>query len=187
VVGMGGIGKTTLTKKVYENELVKGHFDCRVWITVSQSYNVLKILISMTKQIYQAKESAPGQIDMTDEITLISQLRKCLQQKRYVVVFDDVWKIEFWEIVKHALPYNDIGSRIIITTRSDLIGVSCKESLYDQVHKLQPLSQDKAWELFCRKAFQTEFQGGCPRELVRLSMDIVKKCEGLPVARLPQF
>jgi disease resistance protein RPM1 len=182
VVGMGGIGKTTLTKKVYENESVKGHFDCCVWITVSQSYNVSKILISMTKQIYQAKEIAPGQIDMTDEITLISQLRKCLQQKRYVVVFDDVWKIEFWEIVKHALPCNGRGSRIIITTRSDLIGVSCRESLSDKVHKLQPLSQDKAWELFCRKAFQTEFQRCCPRGLVRLSMDIVKKCEGLPLA-----
>jgi len=182
VVGMGGIGKTTLTKKVYENESVKGHFECRVWITVSQSYNVSKILMSMTKQIYQAKVTAPGKIDMTDEITQISQLRKCLQQKRYVVVFDDVWKREFWEIVKHALPCNDRGSRIIITTRSDLIGVSCKESLYDQVHKLQPLSQDKAWELFCKKAFQTEFQGGCPRELVTLSMDIIRKCEGLPLA-----
>jgi disease resistance protein RPM1 len=182
VVGMGGIGKTTLTKKVYENESVKGHFDCSVWITVSQSYNVSKILMSMIKQIYQAKDTAPGQVDMTDEITLISQLRKCLQQKRYVVVFDDVWKTEFWEIVKHALPYNDRGSRIIITTRSDLIGVSCRESLSDQVHKLQPLSQDKAWELFCRKAFQTEFQRCCPRELVRMSMDIVKKCEGLPLA-----
>ncbi|XP_059438963.1 disease resistance protein RPM1-like isoform X2 [Corylus avellana] len=182
VVGMGGIGKTTLAKKVYENELVKGHFDCRVWITVSQSYNVQKILMSMSKQIYQAKETAPRQIDMTDEIVLISQLRKCLQQKRYVVVFDDVWKTEFWEIVKHALPCNNRGSRIIITTRCDLIGVSCKESLSDQVHKLQPLSQDKAWELFCRKAFQSEFQGCCPRELVRPSMDIVKKCEGLPLA-----
>ncbi|XP_062162299.1 disease resistance protein RPM1-like [Alnus glutinosa] len=182
VVGMGGIGKTTLTKKVYENESVKGHFDCRVWITVSQSYNVSKILTSMTKQIYQAKETTPGQIDKIDEITLISQLRKCLQQKRYVVVFDDVWKTEFWEIVKHALPCNDRGSRIIITTRSELIGVSCKESLYDQVHKLQPLSQDKAWELFCRKAFQTEFPRCCPRQLVRMSMDIVKKCEGLPLA-----
>jgi disease resistance protein RPM1 len=182
VVGMGGIGKTTLTKKVYDNESVKGHFDCRVWITVSQSYNVSKILMSMTKQIYQEKEIASEQIDMIDEITLISQLRKCLQQKRYVVVFDDVWKTEFWEIVKHALPCNDRDNRIIITTRNDLIGVSCKESLYDQVHKLQPLSQDKAWELFCRKAFQTEFQGGCPRELVRLSMDIVRKCEGLPFA-----
>jgi disease resistance protein RPM1 len=182
VVGMGGIGKTTLTKKVYENESVKGHFDCSVWIIVSQSYNVSKILMSMIKQIYQAKDTAPGQVDMTDEITLISQLRKCLQQKRYVVVFDDVWKTEFWEIVKHALPYNDRGSRIIITTRSDLIGVSCRESLSDQVHKLQPLSQDKAWELFCRKAFQTEFQRCCPRELVRMSMDIVKKCEGLPLA-----
>jgi disease resistance protein RPM1 len=90
VVGMGGIGKTTLTKKVYENESVKGHFDCRVWITVSQSYNMSKILMSMIKQIYQAKETGPGQIDKTDEITLISQLRKCLQQKRYVMVFDDV-------------------------------------------------------------------------------------------------
>ncbi|XP_062162302.1 disease resistance protein RPM1-like [Alnus glutinosa] len=182
VVGMGGIGKTTLTKKVYENESVKGHFDCRVWITVSQSYNVSKILMSMIKQIYQAKETAPVQIHMIDEITLISQLRKCLQQKRYVVVFDDVWKTELWEIVKHALPCNDRGSRIIITTRSDLIGVSCRESLSDQVHKLQPLSQDKAWELFCRKAFQIEFQRCCPRELVRMSMDIVKKCEGLPLA-----
>jgi disease resistance protein RPM1 len=98
------------------------------------------------------------------------------------VVFYDVWKTEFWEIVKHALPCNDKGSRIIITTWCDHIGVSCKESLTNQVHKLQPLSQDKAWELFCRKAFHTEFQGGCPRELVRLLMDIVEKCEGLPLA-----
>ncbi|XP_059436293.1 disease resistance protein RPM1-like [Corylus avellana] len=182
IVGIGGIGKTTLAKKVYENELVKGHFDSRVWITVSQSYNVQKILMSMTKKVYCENEMAPEQIDMTDEITLISQLRKYLQQKRYVVVFDDVWKSEFWEIVKHALPCNDRGSRIIITTRSDFIGVSCKESLFDQVHKLQPLSQDKAWELFCRKAFQSEFQRCCPKELVKLSMDIVKKCEGLPLA-----
>jgi disease resistance protein RPM1 len=98
---------------------------------VSQSYNVQKILMSMTKQVYCENEMAPWQIDMINEITLISQLRKYLQQKRYVVVFDDVWKTEFWEIVKHALPYNDRGSRIIITTRSDLIGVSCKESLFD--------------------------------------------------------
>jgi disease resistance protein RPM1 len=182
IIGMGGIGKTTLAKKVYENELVKGHFDCPIWITVSQSYNVQKILMSMIKQVYYENEMTPWKIDMTEEITLISQLRKCLQQKRYVVVFDDVWKTEFWEIMKHALPCNDRGSRIIITTRSDLIGVSCKESVFDQVHKLQPLSQDKAWELFCRKAFQSEFQRCCPKELVKLSMDIVKKCEGLPLA-----
>jgi disease resistance protein RPM1 len=182
IVGMGGIGKTTLAKKVYENELVKGHFDCRVWITVSQSYNVRKILMSMIKHVCHENEMTPWKVDMIDEITLITQLRKYLQQKRYVVVFDDVWKTEFWEIVKHALPCNDRESRIIITTRSDLIGVSCKESLFDLVHKLQPLSQDKAWELFCRKTFHSEVQKCCPKELVKLSMDIVKKCEGLPLA-----
>jgi disease resistance protein RPM1 len=53
---MGGIGKTTPTKKVYENESVKGHFDCRVWISVSQSYNVSTILMSMTKQIFCCKK-----------------------------------------------------------------------------------------------------------------------------------
>jgi disease resistance protein RPM1 len=182
VVGMGGIGKTTLVKKVYENESMKGHFDCRVWITVSQSYNMQKILMSMIDQIYQGKETTLEEIDMTDEITLITQLRKFLQQKRYVVVFDDVWKIEFWEIMKHALPFNDRGSRIIITTRSDLIAAFCKESFSDHVHKLQPLSQDKAWELFCKKAFWSEFQWCCPKELVKMSMDIVRKCEGLPLA-----
>jgi disease resistance protein RPM1 len=84
--------------------------------------------------------------------------------------------------VKHALPCNDRCCRIIITTRNDLISVSCKESLSDKVHKLQSLSQDEAGVLFCKKAFQTKFQKCCPRELVRQSMDIVKKCEGLPLA-----
>ncbi|KAE8008664.1 hypothetical protein FH972_005156 [Carpinus fangiana] len=51
-----------------------------------------------------------------------------------------------------------------------------------RVHKLKPLSQDKAWELLCSKAFRFEFQRCCPKELVKLSMDIVKKCEGLPLA-----
>ena len=78
VVGMGGVGMTTLAKIVYKNELVKGHFDCYVWITVSQSYNIQKLLMSMTKQVYSDQEMAPGQIDMTNEITLISLLRKYL-------------------------------------------------------------------------------------------------------------
>ncbi|KAE8099207.1 hypothetical protein FH972_017207 [Carpinus fangiana] len=110
----------------------------------------------MSKQIYQAKER---QIDMTDEIILISQLRKCLQQKGYVMVFDDVWKTEFWEIVKHALPCNDRGSRIIIITRSDLIGVSCKESLSDQVPKLQPLSEDKGLGIVLWKGISIQVSG----------------------------
>ncbi|KAB8855505.1 hypothetical protein FH972_026777 [Carpinus fangiana] len=151
-------------------------------VGIESTRDELKILMSMIDQIYQGKETALEQIDMTDEITLITQLRKFLQQKRYVVVFDDVWKTEFWEIVKHALPFNDRGSRIIITTRSDLIAAFSKESFSDHVHKLQPLSQDKAWELFCKKAFWSEFQGCCPKELVKMSMDIVRKCEGLPLA-----
>ena len=100
--------------------------------------------MTMTKQVYQAKERAQGEIYLMEETMLISQLREYLHQKKYVVVLDDVWKTEFWEIVKHALPCNNRGSRIVITTRSDHIGASCKESSSDQVHRLQPLSQEKA-------------------------------------------
>ncbi|KAE8099205.1 hypothetical protein FH972_017205 [Carpinus fangiana] len=71
-----------------------------------------------------------------------------------------------------------VGS--LFTKEDEVVGM---ESTRDElVHKLQPLSQDKAWELFCRKAFHTEFQGRCPRELVKMSMEIVRKCEGLPLA-----
>ncbi|KAJ7975274.1 Disease resistance protein [Quillaja saponaria] len=183
LVGMGGLGKTTLAKKVCENQLVTGCFDCHTWITVSQSYKVEEILRYMIKQLYQArKESVPEGIDTLEEMFLIGKLRECLQDKRYLVVFDDVWKTELWSYIKHALPDNNKGSRIIITTRIDDVAYSCKYSPLDHVHKLQPLPQDKSWELFCKRAFQSDFGGQCPPELEKLSLEIANRCRGLPLA-----
>ncbi|KAK9291926.1 hypothetical protein L1049_019878 [Liquidambar formosana] len=180
VAGMGGLGKTTLAKKVYDNQMVRGHFDCHAWIAVSQSYKMEDLLRKMIKQFYEErKESTPRGIDTMEGIILMQKLREYLEQKRYVIVFDDVWGIDFWRTIKHALPDNNKGSRIIITTRSDDVALSCKESPLDGVHKLQPLPEDRAWELFCKKAFQS---GVCPQELEVLSHEIVGKCEGLPLA-----
>ncbi|KAM1014633.1 hypothetical protein ACFX2C_044594 [Malus domestica] len=182
VVGMGGLGKTTLAKKVYDSLTVMSHFDCYAWITVSHTYRVEDLLRTVIKMFYNSrKENFPEGIDTMDEVSLASTSSEYLQQKRYVVVFDDVWNIAFWAAIEHALP-NYKGGRIMITTRIQDVANFCKRSCFVHVHHLQPLPPNKAWELFCRKAFQFELEGDCPPELKDMSLEIVRKCRGLPLA-----
>ncbi|GMY30861.1 disease resistance protein RPM1-like [Fagus crenata] len=176
VVGIGGLGKTTLVKKVYENDKVAAHFDSRAWITVSQSYKTEEILRDIIKQLYKArKESVPGDIDTMKETQLMEQLRLYLHEHRYVIVFDDLWKKEFWKHIQLALPNNEKGSRILITSRNVDVAPA------DYVYKLPFLPFEKALELFYQKVFQRE-GGQCPPDFVELSHDIVERCRGLPLA-----
>ncbi|XP_058201509.1 disease resistance protein RPM1-like [Rhododendron vialii] len=180
---MGGCGKTTLAKKIFDNQKVVEHFDCQAWILVSQSYKMEDILRRVMKQLCQTrKECTPGGIDAMDQNSLIHMLREYLLQKRYLIVFDDKWSTEFWRVVKLALPKNSKGSQIIVTTRSQNVASFCKESSSDHVCKLEPLIQEEAWKLFCMKTFQRDFGGHCPPELEKVSRAIVRKCEGLPLA-----
>ncbi|XP_052201706.1 disease resistance protein RPM1-like [Diospyros lotus] len=185
IVGMPGVGKTTLTSKVYGKQTVAGHFDCCAWIPISRSYKSEEILGTMLKQFYQCglrKSTTPPEIDAMGQNSLVHKLKEFLTHNRYLIVFDDVWTSNFWEFIKHALPRNGKGSRVIITTRSEEVAVFCKESPWDHIHWLQPLPKEKAWELFCMKAFQRDFEGRCPPELKDVSLRIVQKCEGLPLA-----
>ncbi|KAI8004176.1 Disease resistance protein RPM1 [Camellia lanceoleosa] len=161
LVGMGGIGKTTLAKKVYDSQEMAAHFDCKAWITVSQSYKPEELLKTMIEQL-SGKDVPTLPNEGTD--SLIAKVRGYLYEKKYVIVFDDVWQIDFWGSIRHALPQNSKGSRVIITTRSEQVAAFCKESSVDHVHELQALSEEKAWELFCMKAFQLDFGGHCPLE-----------------------
>nr|XP_048332144.1 disease resistance protein RPM1-like [Ziziphus jujuba var. spinosa] len=114
MVGMGGSGKTTLAKKVYDS--VKQKFDCHAWVTVSQSYQKVELLKDIIKKFCEGnKEPAPEGINAMDEETLTNKLREYLLQKRYVVIFDDVWKVDFWGDIEHALLDNKNGGRVLIT------------------------------------------------------------------------
>ncbi|KAL7176943.1 hypothetical protein ACSBR2_030303 [Camellia fascicularis] len=167
---MAGVGKTTLAKKVYDSQKVDAHFDCKAWFSISQSYKPDDLLKTMTRKLSEKEVPLDKGIDSIDQKSLIDKLREYLKEKRYVVVFDDVWKTDFWEFIRFALPENSKGNRVIITTRNELVAAN--------VHKLQPLSQEEAWKLFCKKAFR----GHCPPELEEVSHEIVRKCEGLPLA-----
>ncbi|XP_059656923.1 disease resistance protein RPM1-like [Cornus florida] len=180
VVGMGGMGKTTLVKKVYDDMEVKNHFQCHAWITVSQSFNLRELLQDVIRKLFdEAKQQAPQRLDTMDSNDLKAEIKDFLQQRRYVLVLDDVWQIHAWDALKYAFPDNNSGSRILLTTRIvDVASTSCVESP-DHIYTMKPLSPEESWTLFCRKTFQGNH---CPELLKELSRSILQKCEGLPLA-----
>ncbi|XP_059629502.1 disease resistance protein RPM1-like [Cornus florida] len=179
VVGEGGLGKTTLVKKVYDDQVACGNFVCHAWITVSQSYNNKDLLRTVMKKFC---ETTSNGIETIEEASLIGKLREYLQRKRYVVIFDDVWDMRFWNFIKPALPDDNKGSRVIITTRNNGVATSCIESKFDKIYELNHLSHEKAWDLFCKSAFQSDYGGICPPALKEVSDEIVRKCNGVPLA-----
>ncbi|KAF8027911.1 hypothetical protein BT93_E0744 [Corymbia citriodora subsp. variegata] len=175
VVGMGGLGKTALVKQVYEDPTVKKHFMVYAWITLSQSLKIEEVLTDMLDQIMKVIRTPvpPGAYTMNSHWL-----------RRYLIVLDDAWHINEWDAVKHALPNNGHGSRVIITTRNvDLASTSCKES-NGLVKILGPLDPAQSWELFCRKTFQGN---SCPSHLEETCEYILKKCEGLPLHQIYEW
>ncbi|XP_060667252.1 disease resistance protein RPM1-like [Ziziphus jujuba] len=135
------------------------------------------------QEILRGKERTYSSgIDEMDEQTLTTKLRDYLLKKRYVVIFDDVWKVDFWGDIQYALPDDENRSRVVITTRNMDVPNFCKISPSFRVHELQRLRDDNPWKLFCKKVFQPDCAGQCPPHLEQLSRKIVDKCEGLPLA-----
>ncbi|XP_057464200.1 disease resistance protein RPM1-like [Actinidia eriantha] len=177
VVGMGGSGKTALVKKVYES--IKAKFDCHAWITVQMSKEKVEMLWDIFNRLScPTVEPTPLSSSRFNEVDLLDKLLSHLRDKRYAIVLDDLWVKDVWESIQCALP-KDTFSRIIITTRRGDIANSCRDSSSIDVHKVQPLPQEKAQELFYKKAFPPS--GICPRGLVDRSKSILEKCEGLPL------
>ncbi|GAB2215312.1 hypothetical protein Droror1_Dr00019695 [Drosera rotundifolia] len=188
VDGMGGLGKTTVVRKVYKDGAVATSFQFRTWITVSERYSIVALLKEIMGQFLEAAKRISGintipehleaPKETTDVPTLIDALRNFLLDKRCLVVFDDVWDVELWKYIKCAFPDQGNGSKILITTRDEMVAAAWKRSLDNHVYKLQP---DEAWDLFCNMAFRGDNKL-CPSELEHLSLDIVGRCEGLPLA-----
>ncbi|WMV23008.1 hypothetical protein MTR67_016413 [Solanum verrucosum] len=171
IVGMPGLGKTTLANKVYKNTLVASHFNVRAWCTVSQKYNKSKVLREILQQVTVSggKES---------EYDLAEKLRRALLDKRYLIVLDDVWDIATGEMLIACFPKVKRGNRIILTSRSSEVGLKVK--CHSDLLHLRLLTPEKSWELSEKRVSGDE--GSCPAELSKVGHKIVEKCKGLPLA-----
>ncbi|CDP10351.1 unnamed protein product [Coffea canephora] len=152
IVGMAGLGKTTLAKKVYNDSSVTCHFHIRLWCT--------------------------DEFQNLDEHALLEKLYQRLLKNRYLVVFDDVWGIEVWNELRNAFPNDKNQSRIIFTSRSS--NVASQVQYGGEPHKFRCLTVEESFELLQKKVFGEEEE--CPQALHELGMEIVKKCWGLPFA-----
>ncbi|XP_027180881.1 disease resistance protein RPM1-like [Coffea eugenioides] len=178
-----GLGKTTLVKRVHEDPEVRRHFPVRAWVTVSQTCDFQDLLKDLIRQLHkEGKKPVPQSIESLNITELKEFVKDFLQQAaRYAIVFDDVWDMEFWNTIKFALPESSHGNRVMLTTRkADVAFASCIESR-GLVYRMEPLSIEDSWTLFCNKIFNGD---NCPGHLMDVAKGVLDKCEGLPLAIL---
>ncbi|XP_042399571.1 putative disease resistance protein RGA3 [Zingiber officinale] len=177
IVGMGGLGKTTLAQLVFNDEKVKAHFaSSKMWTVVGAEFDPAKIM----KSVLQLATGAPVNIS---EIELVRQnLETALSGKRFLLVLDDVWNEdqEKWEVLKATLICGAKGSKILVTTRSQKVS-SIMGSSNTTTHQIQQLSKDDCLSLFQQFAFGDN-EADDHQNLMEIGGKIVEKCGGVPLA-----
>ncbi|KAL0440928.1 UNVERIFIED_CONTAM: putative late blight resistance proteinR1B-16 [Sesamum radiatum] len=170
IIGMGGIGKTTLAKNTFDNPYIVNYFDKRIWFTISQEYRAREILLRL---LNDGKDQ-----ESSETLAELGQrLHQSLFGRRYLIVMDDMWSISAWDDLRLFFPNNRNGSRILVTTRISNVAVSLGSH---SPYVMDFLDEDKSWNLFCQKAFGED---NCPYpELEEIGKTIAKKCNGLPLA-----
>ncbi|KAK4709512.1 hypothetical protein R3W88_030437 [Solanum pinnatisectum] len=174
IVGMGGVGKTTLAKAVYNDEKVKNHFNLKAWFCVSEPYDALRITKGLLQEIGSFDSKADGNLNQ-----LQVKLKEILKGKRFLIVLDDMWNDNYneWDDLRNPFVKGDVGSKIIVTTRKESVAlVMGKEQI-----SMGILSSEVSWSLFKRHAFEymdPEEQ----RELKKVGKQIAAKFKGLPLA-----
>nr|XP_016458309.1 PREDICTED: putative late blight resistance protein homolog R1A-3 [Nicotiana tabacum]XP_016458310.1 PREDICTED: putative late blight resistance protein homolog R1A-3 [Nicotiana tabacum]XP_016458311.1 PREDICTED: putative late blight resistance protein homolog R1A-3 [Nicotiana tabacum] len=168
IVGMPGLGKTTLAKKVYHDETIRHHFDVHAMCCLSQTYDRRKLLLEILNQV-----RGPSQQNEKDPVVA---LRRFLMGKRYLLYIDDVWSINAWEEFQGCFPVNENGSRILLTSR--LSDVASDINPARPPLQLRFLSTEESWELLQIKLFN---KPTCPSELCEVGEEIARECQGLPL------
>ncbi|KAL6005898.1 hypothetical protein ACLOJK_039943 [Asimina triloba] len=176
IVGMGGLGKTTLAQKAFNDDGVRTHFDLRAWVFVSQQFSVRELLQAVGKQCFM---SFVEHMDRMSEEQLMAEISVSLRGKRYLIVLDDMWHYDAWDALRYAFPDENNGSRFLLTTRNR--DVALYADPISGPLELRLLKDEESWELFFRKAFPGQ-EVGCPPHLEPIRKEIVKNCQGLPMA-----
>uniref|UniRef100_A0ACD5TAQ4 Uncharacterized protein n=1 Tax=Avena sativa TaxID=4498 RepID=A0ACD5TAQ4_AVESA len=151
IVGFGGLGKTTLTKAVYDE--LRPQFSHMAFVTVSRNPDVKKVMRDLLYELDNERYKKLAGAILLHERQLIDQLRESLQTKRYFIVVDDLWDVKAWETISYALVDNNNGSRIITTTRNLEVSNACCTLNSDFVYNMKPLSDANSQILFYKRIF----------------------------------
>ncbi|XP_058201402.1 disease resistance protein RPP13-like [Rhododendron vialii] len=174
IIGMAGLGKTTLANKIYYDPRVSDAFSSLAWIYVSQTYTCKDLFLTILKSVNQVTSN----MFKMNEDMLAEEVSRILTWK-YLIVVDDVWGKEDWDRIKRAFPNCKNGSRILLTSRNKPVAVHANPRW--PVYELDFLNHDQSFELLQNRVFG----GECPQErqdLIPVGKEIAEQCNGLPLA-----
>ncbi|KAM1781507.1 hypothetical protein ACFX11_040078 [Malus domestica] len=173
IVGMGGVGKTTLAQVLYNDEKIKEHFDVTAWACVSEDFDAMRV----TKALIESISSKP--CSLQDSLLQV-ELREQVRGKKFLLVLDDLWNDNYsdWDLVRAPFTYGARGSKVIVTTRNESVA-SLVHTM--PIHYLKHLSDEDCWLLLTKHAFRNEDSSAHP-DLEEIGKQIACKCNGLPLA-----
>ncbi|XP_057778314.1 putative disease resistance protein RGA3 [Salvia miltiorrhiza] len=175
IVGMGGLGKTTLTRKVLDHLKTETRvFESHIWVHVSPNFDPTTLF----KKILKELTSDQAEVESKQEI--LSKLQKALKDKTYLLVLDDVWNenLSKWEdFINSLLGVTSVkGNAIVVTTRNMEVA-SIVNPLH--THELKGLSEEDCWSIIKAKTFG---EANVPSEFETIGRKIARRCRGLPLA-----
>ena len=175
IVGIGGLGKTTLAKLVYNDERVVDHFSTKMWVCVSDEFDVEKLVKKILKE--KKPDENYGEFSMEQ---LQIRLRNELDGEKFLLVLDDVRNEdrEKWVKLKDLLMDSANGSKILVTTRKKSVA-SVMGSF--PMQELKGLSKEDCLSIFVKCAFKDGEDKQYPN-LLKIGEQIVQKCGGVPLA-----
>ncbi|VYS49435.1 unnamed protein product [Arabidopsis thaliana] len=179
ITGMGGLGKTTLAKQVFNHEDVKHQFDGLSWVCVSQDFTRMNVWQKILKDL-KPKEEEMKIMEMTQD-TLQGELILLLETSKSLIVLDDIWEKEDWELIKPIFPPTK-GWKVLLTSRNESVAMRRNTSYIN--FKPECLTTEDSWTLFQRIALPikdaAEFK--IDEEKEELGKLMIKHCGGLPLA-----
>ncbi|KAK2353871.1 putative disease resistance protein RGA3 [Trifolium repens] len=187
IVGIGGLGKTTLAKLVFNDKRIEDVFQLKIWVCVSTNFGITQIIIKIINSAFLSSSPPPGvaiphqeDINHFDIEQLQIRLRHKLDGQKFILVLDDIWNEdrEKWIELADMIKVGAEESKILVTTRSNSIA-----SMMGNVpsYVLKGLSQGKCLSLFVKCAFK-DGEEEKYSNLVEIGKEIVKKCAGVPLA-----
>ncbi|XP_042468793.1 putative disease resistance RPP13-like protein 1 [Zingiber officinale] len=172
ISGMGGIGKTTLTQKIFNDEMVKKQFPKRVWLHVSKDCSYINILKELLREVGGNDNGLQSRAEI--ERRIVPLLSESL-----LLVLDDIWTATVWmDWLRNLILNSSCRTAILFTTRNENV---VKEMRPDFVHHVKKMKDDSGWELIRKIIFGDE-EDIIISELEEVGMEIVRKCYGLPLA-----
>ena len=175
IVGIGGLGKTTLANHLFNHELVKKHFEVLAWVHVGKTFNATGILREILTYL-------KGHLNGLKDDDIFQKLKDLLWEKKYFFVLDDVWNEDFdkWKVLSGYLSGISFlnGNKIIVTTRSDN---AAKIMRTVSAHCLEKLSKDDCWSILKRRALASG-KISLNLDLEAIGREIARRCRGIPLA-----